>query len=208
MLRVSDTGNGMDQKTIARIFDPFFTTKEKFHGTGLGLSMVFSIVHQYGGFIEVFSQPGIGSNFMVYFPVIEFDSTLEKVVKLEEEIPTGTGLILVIDDEEIIRQTAESMLIECGYNVILAADGEEGCEIFREKKSEIKMVILDMSMPKISGKDTYLKLKEIYPPVKVLLTSGFRQDERVQEVINFGVTGFIQKPFSLTELAKKIKEII
>jgi PAS domain S-box-containing protein len=206
-LTVQDTGVGMDTRTIAKIFDPFFTTKQKDKGTGLGLAMVYNIVQQHGGFIDVYSVVGLGSTFNIYLPVLQ---GAESAASTEKPfvIPKGEGLILVVDDEEFLRQTAKAILEECGFDVILAENGEEGVMVFEERHGEIKAVLLDMLMPKKSGKEAYLEMKKIDPGLKVLLASGFRQDERVESVLNLGVQGFVQKPYSLESLSKSIFAVI
>ncbi len=203
----SDTGVGINSKNLQKIFDPFFTTKEQQNGTGLGLAMVYSIVHNHGGFIDVYSEPGTGTTFNIYFPEMAGERTFE-ATEHEPGVEKGEGLILVIDDEDIVRLTAESILIECGYKVIPAGSGKEGISFYKENKNNITCVILDMAMPAMSGKEVYIELKKINPEVKVLLASGFKQDERVQETLSLGVNGFIQKPYSITELSKKVKELI
>ncbi len=206
-LTVQDTGVGMDTKTVAKIFDPFFTTKQKDKGTGLGLAMVYNIVQQHGGFIDVYSVMGLGSTFNIYLPALQ---GAESAVSTEKTfvMPRGEGLILVVDDEEIIRETARAILEECGFDVILAENGEEGVMIFSERHGEIKAVLLDMLMPKKSGKEAYLEMKKIDPGLKVLLASGFKQDERVESVLNLGVQGFIQKPYDLDTLSRSIFAVI
>lgn len=207
MLSVGDTGVGMNPPQIDKIFDPFFTTKEGREGTGLGLAMVYNIVRQHKGFIDVYSEEGTGTTFNVYLPVLEKADMPEEKFE-EDKIPKGEGLILVVDDEEIMRQTAKAVLEECGYEVILAKDGEEGVKVFKERNGEIQAVLLDMVMPKMSGKETFIEMKEFDPDLKVLLTSGFKQDERVEDVLKLGVNDFIQKPYTLEKLARKIKEIV
>lgn len=208
IIRVIDTGVGMDAKTISKIFDPFFTTKEKTKGTGLGLAMVYNIIHQHNGYIDVYSNPGIGTTFNILLPVLHETEAVIKKQTIKETMPRGSGTILVVDDEEIIRETAKGILELCGYSVMVANNGHEGIETFREHSQKIKAILLDMAMPKISGKETYLELKRIRPDLKVVLASGFRQDKRVQEALDLGVNEFIQKPYSMLELAKKIKSAI
>ena len=207
VLSVQDTGVGMDTKTVAKIFDPFFTTKSKDKGTGLGLAMVYNIVQQHGGFIDVYSEIGQGSTFSVYLPVFQ-DTSTEKNLQLEAELIMGKGLVLVIDDEAMIRHTAKEILETCGYSVVLATDGPEGVEAFRRRHREISVVLLDMLMPKMSGKETYLEIKKIDPNLKVLFSSGFKQDERVEEVLRLGVQGFVQKPYTLHVLSRAIHTVI
>lgn len=205
-ISVGDTGIGMDQSTIAKIFLPFFTTKDKGTGTGLGLSMVYSLVHQHEGLISVYSEVGVGSTFSVYIPVIQETETIgtEKVAR---RLPKGEGLILVIEDEEVIRQLAESVLKKCGYRTLTAPDGVEGVNVFRERHGEIKGVLLDLVMPRKSGEQAYQELKEIDPEVKVILTSGFKQDERVEATLKQGIHAFIQKPYTLEKLAEVMAEV-
>ncbi len=205
-----DTGTGIEPGILARIFDPFFTTKKTKKGSGLGLAMVYSIIRQHGGFIDVYSEPGTGSIFNVYMPKIENKSE-EDIISFkspEEEIERGSGLILVIDDDEITLKAATSILIECGYNVISAADGAEGLCLYQEKHDIIKAVLLDMVMPVMSGRETFIEMQKINPAIKVLLSSGFRDDQRIKEVMEMGVSGFIKKPYSLSGLSKNIADIL
>lgn len=206
-ISVDDTGVGMNSKTLGKIFDPFFTTKKDGKGTGLGLAMVYNIITQHKGFIDVYSQEGIGTTFHIYLPV-HSSVFLEKQNQPSEEIFMGEGLILVIDDEEIMRQTAKSILEECGYFVLLAENGEEGVQLYNTHKDEIKAVLLDMIMPKMSGKQAYIELAKINKDVKVLLASGFKQNGRIESIMELGVNGFIQKPYSLLKLANSLHQII
>jgi len=206
MVSHSDTGVGIHPDYINKIFDPFFSTKESEFGTGLGLAMVYNIIHQHNGFITVYSESGAGSTFNIYLPEL---AAADEISSQAEDlcVEKGEGLILVIDDEETVRFIAENLLRECGYKVILAESGRKGVEIFRKMKDEIKAVLLDMAMPGMSGKEVYPELKKIRPDVKVLLASGFRQDGRVQETLALGIEDFIQKPYSLAELSRKIHRI-
>lgn len=207
VLSVHDTGVGMDTKTAAKIFDPFFTTKQKDKGTGLGLAMVYNIIQQHEGFLDVYSEVDLGTNFNIYLPV--YHGAIKDIQEEQEIIlPHGDGLILVVDDEEIIRQTAKAILEECGFEVILAHDGEEGVRLYRERHQEIKIVLLDMVMPKKSGKEAFLEMQGINPQIKVLLASGFKQDERVDSVLDLGVRGFVQKPYSLEILSEAVFKIL
>jgi PAS domain S-box-containing protein len=206
-ISVEDTGVGMTESTLSKIFDPFFTTKREGKGTGLGLAMVYTIMKQHNGFIDVYSQEDIGTTFHLYLPV--YKSTGEvKTVAEKEEIHMGKGLILVIDDEEIMRQTAKSILEECGYDVLMAGNGEEGVELYKTNKEKITAVLLDMVMPKMSGKQAYIELAKINRDIKVLLASGFKQDGRVESILELGVNGFIQKPYSLMKLANSLHKVI
>lgn len=208
LLSVKDNGVGMDKKTLDRIFNPFYSTKDKGAGTGLGLSMVYNIIKQHSGFVDVYSAKGIGSTFNLYLPV-----STQKLEIIEEEkermiIPMRQGLILVVDDERILRKVVKEILEDCGYNVILAENGKIGVDLFKKHYKELKAVILDMSMPEMSGEDAFIFMKEIDPDVKVLLASGFKQDDRVKKIISLGVNGFIQKPYTFDKLVEKLEEII
>jgi len=207
-MSISDTGIGIPKSIISNIFNPFFTTKDKGVGTGLGLSMVYNIIKQHHGFVDLYSEVGVGSTFNIFLPIIEPDTVEQIENKQEYIIPKGEGIILVVDDELIMRDMASEMLGASGYNVITANNGIEGVEIFRKRYSEIKLVILDMAMPEISGKETYIRMKEIYPDLFALLASGFKQDERVKDVLKLGMNGFLQKPYTIQELTKAVQSIV
>ncbi len=208
LLSVKDNGIGMDKKTLDRMFNPFFSTKDKGAGTGLGLSMVYNIIKQHSGFVDVYSGIGIGSTFNIYLPISEQKLEIEKDKKKKIITPIGEGLILVVDDEKLLRKVVKDILEDCGYSVILAENGKIGVDLFRKRYKEIKAVILDMSMPEMSGEEAFIKMKEIDPDVRVLLASGFKQDDRVKKIISLGVNGFIQKPYTFDKLLKKLGETI
>jgi PAS domain S-box-containing protein len=206
-ISVSDTGVGMDTKTAAKIFDPFFTTKEQGKGTGLGLAMVYNIVHQQQGFIDVYSEPGLGSTFSVYLPVLIREGEYLPVVQTTA-IVEGEGLILVVDDDELVREMAVEALQVVGYTVLTATNGQEGVDLYRQHQDRIKAVLLDMAMPVMSGREAFIEMKKINPAVKVLLASGFRKDNRVEEILALGVKDSLQKPYTITSLALAIKKVI
>ena len=206
VMAVSDNGMGMDENTKRRIFEPFFTTKEKGKGTGLGLSMVYGVVKNHGGFINVYSECGEGSTFKVYLPLSGKPEVMESIV--ETEMARGHETVLVIDDEETIRQVACDILGSYGYRVLLAADGEEGIDIYSSQLEQIDLVILDMVMPRKGGRETFLELKEINPEVRVLFSTGYGQNDKVNEILALGVRGFIQKPYQIGDLLAKVREIL
>jgi len=205
-IAISDTGIGIKKETIDRIFEPFFTTKGKEKGSGLGLSVVYGIVKNHGGYVSVYSELGKGSIFKVYLPASSKPILEEKESEISEV--EGKESILVIEDEEVIRNLVKEGLEDLGYTVLTAEDGEIGIDIYGERKREINLVILDLILPKMSGKIIYQKLKAIDPQIKVLLSSGYSQSGQAQELLNQGVEGFIQKPFKIKELAREIRAVL
>ncbi|HJV67325.1 MAG TPA: PAS domain S-box protein [Geomonas sp.] len=205
VLTVTDTGVGMDRETLSRIFDPFFTTKEK--GTGLGLAMVYNIVQQHNGFISAESEPGRGTSFQVWLPAITSGGVVGDTGCATETV-TGEGVVLVADDEPFIREAAKSILERCGYQVLVAKDGEEAVAVFREHAAEIRIVVMDIIMPKKSGLDAYLDIKKLRPDVKFLFATGFMQDERIAALKERGARNFLAKPYSLQSLASSIAHLL
>lgn len=208
VLKVSDTGIGIDVNNISKIFDPFYTTKVNDNGTGLGLAMVYNIIKQHNGFIDVYSEKNVGSSFNIFLPELEDNNQTEVIENNNPIIYPGTGTILIIDDEETIRHISKKILKQCGYDILIAENGQTGIKIFKEHYKNINLVLLDMAMPKIPGDKVYQKIKLISPNSKVLLSSGFKQDKRVQKTLNLGANGFIQKPYSMYELSKKVYDLI
>ena len=203
---VEDTGSGMDKKTQNRIFEPFFTTKEVGRGTGLGLASAYGIIKNHGGVIDVVSTPGLGSRFFIYLPA----SNNAAAVKIETRrgVVKGNGTILLVDDEDIIIEVGEKMLGCLGYRVIIARSGTQAVEIYQRRYQDIDMVVLDMIMPHTSGFETYTRLKEINPLVKVLLSSGYRDRGQAGEIVERDAQSFIQKPFDLSQLSQKIASML
>ena len=200
LLSVSDTGVGISAENMERIFDPFFTTKTHGKGTGLGLSMVFGIVKNHGGCVDVRSDAGSGSVFGIFLPESPEEARKEKAA-MDDALPRGRGRILLVDDQEPVREVARDMLEALGYEVITAADGLEGISRYRELFREIDLVILDMVMPNLSGGDCFRRMKEINPKARVVLSSGYSMDGSIQDVMNEGILAFIQKPYRLEELS-------
>ena len=201
---VCDTGTGMDRRTQERIFDPFFTTKEKGHGTGLGLAAVFGIVKSHHGIIQVLSAPGEGSTFEVLLPLSTTASRTEHVEK--PSLARGHGKILLADDEHVVREVARTMLATLGYDVLVCPDGLAAVEQYGKNWQSIDLVILDMSMPKLGGRETFLKLKEINPSVRVIFSTGYTTDLATLASLGEGVTGLLPKPYVMATLAEKVAE--
>jgi len=203
---VTDNGCGIDKNIISRIFDPFFTTKQKTGGTGLGLSMVYNIVKEHSGVIKVKSVKGEGSTFTVYLP-----EDRRKIKRIEgncEQTVNGHGRILVIDDEDFIRTISKDILENSGHIVITASSGSEGIEIFEKDKEVIDAVLLDTSMPGLSGIDTFKRIKDIKPSAVIIMSSGFGMDERAQEALNLGADAFIQKPYTSYQLSNTVRNVL
>jgi len=209
MLAVSDTGLGLDQKSQARIFEPFFTTKELGKGTGLGLSMVYGIVRQSGGFIYVYSNPGEGTTFKIYLPRLEAAGDLAAGLgQVPDSCEWGWETILMVEDEDMVRQVARRILTRYGYTVLEAASGHDALVVSREHAGPIHLMLTDVVMPGMSGWETAENLKPQRPEMKVLFMSGHTENTIVHHgVLDPGVA-FIQKPFRYNVLAQKIREML
>ena len=205
-LSLTDTGKGMDEATLARIFEPFFTTKDVGQGTGLGLATVYAIIKHHRGIIRVDSQPGQGTTFHIFLPVSAKAAVAEPT--RDDAILRGSGTVLLVDDEDGIRLVAGRILEQLGYQVLSAESGLQALEIYRRERDRIDLVILDMLMPGMGGAETFQKLKEIDPGVRVLLSSGYSLDGEAQQVMAAGARGFIQKPYRLAVLSHKVAEIL
>jgi len=206
MLAVSDTGSGMDRKTLDRIFEPFFTTKEKGKCTGLGLSTVYGIVKQSGGNVWVYSEPGRGTTFKIYLQVEEGHKQTATAVA-EPAMQRGSETVLLVEDEDMVRNLATELLQESGYCVLTANGGEEAIQLFKQHK-KIDLLITDVVMPKMSGKDVAYYLRKVHPETKVLFMSGYTDEAIVHHGIVDSNIAFIQKPFSETALAQKVREVL
>jgi PAS domain S-box-containing protein len=202
-LEVTDTGSGMDQATLAKIFDPFFTTK--FTGRGLGLSAVLGIVRGHKGSLKVFSEPGRGTTFQIFLPAAQ--SKVTEAPVREEKSAKGKGTVLVVDDEEVVRRTAQSVLERAGFRVLFANNGRECVETFGTIPDEIDLVLLDMSMPLMSGEEALGHMQKIRPDVRVILSSGFSEAEAIQHFSGKGLAGFLEKPYTSARLAESIGKL-
>jgi CheY-like chemotaxis protein len=200
-LEVRDNGCGMDAATRKQIFEPFFTTK--FTGRGLGLAAVLGIVRGHNGALCVESTKGVGSVFTVYLPVSK-----EAAIQVENSFRadlSGSGLVLIVDDEDLVRATAVGALKHYGYEVVQAQDGWEAIRQFDRHEGRFSLVILDVTMPVMSGEHTLLRLREKDPDVRVLLTSGYSETEAVKRFAGKGISGFLQKPYTSKTLAEKVR---
>ncbi|MDL1956198.1 MAG: response regulator [Candidatus Desulfofervidus auxilii] len=205
-ISITDTGIGMDEATQQRIFEPFFTTKERGRGTGLGLASVYGIIKNHEGFITVYSKKGKGTTFNIYLPASK--KGIQKEKTSSKEILKGNETILIIDDEEEILKVTAEMLKSLGYKVIMANDGKEAIEIYQKNKKDIQLVILDIIMPGMNGKEIYETLRTINPKIKVIISSGYSFNNQINEILKQECAAFIQKPFSLKELSQIIRKVL
>jgi len=207
LLAVSDTGHGMDKKTLEHIFDPFFTTKEVGQGTGLGLAIVYGIVKSHHGYITSHSELGQGTTLMVYFPAVEQPAEPQEK-ETGPPIPGGTETILLVDDEKYIRDLATQMLEQFGYKVLTAVDGESALDLYRIKQDKINLVILDLIMPGMGGKQCLAEMLKLDAQVKVVVISGYSDTIPIQETIAAGAKDFIAKPFKIRKMLAKIRDVL
>ncbi|MCX5873923.1 MAG: response regulator [Deltaproteobacteria bacterium] len=207
LLAVSDTGQGMDRKTLSHIFEPFFTTKETGKGTGLGLATVYGIVKQHDGHIICYSEPVFGTTFKIYFPTTGKGSDTETST-IERPIPRGTETILLVDDEEVLRDLGATLLNEFGYKVITAVNGKEALEIYHMEKNTISLILLDLIMPVIDGRQCLGEILRIDPNGKVVITSGYSECGLADEVMAGGAKGLVEKPYNMRQLLTTIREIL
>jgi PAS domain S-box-containing protein len=205
-ISVTDTGSGMDEKTLKRIFEPFFTTKEMGRGTGLGLATAYGIVKGHGGIINVYSEKGHGATFTIYLPATE--RKVEKEKSVQEQPLKGKEAILLVDDEKVILDVNRMVLEKLGYRVLTAQSGPEAIEVFRDQKAGIDLVILDMIMPGMEGGKVFEVLQGLQPGVKVILSSGYSINHEVTAMLERGCRGFIQKPFDIGAFSRKIREVL
>lgn len=205
-LEVADTGSGMDEETKAKIFDPFFTTK--FAGRGLGMSAVLGIMRGHNGAIKIYSEPNKGTTFKILFPAVQ-DAAAEALESKRNghENWQGMGTLLLVDDDETVRAVGKQMLEKLGFKVLLAADGLEGVEVFRQHSDDIDCVILDLTMPHMGGEEAFRELRRIQSDIRAVLSSGYSEQEVTQRFAGKGLSGFIQKPYTLASLRAALQKI-
>ncbi len=206
-ISVTDTGIGIDEKIRERIFDPFFTTKDPGKGTGMGLASAYGIIKNHGGFITVYSELERGSTFDIYLPVSKKGSVTEEK-RAPQKILTGRETILLVDDEKSNITVTKEMLESLGYHVMIAGSGQEAIALYMEKGSEIDLIVLDLIMPGMGGGKAFDILRKIDPSVKVILSSGYSVEGEALQIMEKGCNGFIQKPFRIADISKKIRDVM
>lgn len=208
LISVSDTGHGMDKKTVANIFEPFFTTKERGKGTGLGLAMVYGIIKSHAGYIMCYSEPSEGSTFKIYLPTIE-EQAPETEERKEDKIQKGGNeTLLLVDDEEVILELGKEVLSEFGYTVITASNGEKALSVYRKSQMKIDLVLLDLIMPGMGGKKCLEELLKISPVAKVVIASGYSVNGQIKEALEMGARDFINKPYDINQMLKTIRSAL
>jgi len=207
LITISDTGKGMDAVTQEHIFEPFYTTKEVGKGTGLGLSIAYGIIKQHEGFINVYSEPGQGTSFKIYLPLIS--AGVEEEKKTVKEHPrVGTETILLAEDDETVRTMTRAILEEVGYTVIAAVDGQDGVNKYKENKDRIKLLLFDLIMPKKTGKEAYDEIRAIQPDIKILFQSGYAPDLVRQKLLLEGKMPVVFKPVTPMMLLKQVRSVL
>ncbi len=207
LLTVSDSGHGMDKQTLTHIFEPFFTTKEVGKGTGLGLATVYGIVKQHGGHITTYSEPGLGTTFKIYLPAIQTDKKSETQTE-EVIIQGGTETILLVDDEQSLRELGSRLLNEYGYRVMTASNGKEALELYQREGASISLIILDLVMPEMDGRKCLAEVLRVNPKARVVLASGYSEGGPGSGAMTGGAKGFVHKPYNMRQLLTTIREIL
>jgi CheY-like chemotaxis protein len=207
-VRVRDTGIGMSRQVKSHIFEPFFTTKERGKGTGLGLSVVYGVVNNHRGFVQVESEPGSGTSFIIYLPLKSVSAEqigADLTARPGQNIPQT---ILLVEDEEMLRELGVSILENEGFRVLAAKDGVEAVALFELHSDEIGLVVCDLGLPRLGGREAFLKMKETRPGVRAIVASGYLEPAIRSEMLKAGVIDTIQKPYDFNDLLAKIRSVI
>jgi len=205
-VEVSDTGCGMDKETIEKIFDPFYTTKVTGHG--LGMSAILGIVRGHKGALKIYSEPGRGTTFKLLLPIGQ-SSTLMMADEMSESIELfDGGTVLVVDDEETVREMSSAMLEAMGFETMTACNGEEGLALYKKYQRDIVLILTDLTMPRMSGNELFSAIRKINPNCRIILSSGYNSQDAIQQFSGKGLAGFVQKPYTLKVLSNEIKKVL
>lgn len=207
ILEISDSGTGMDEETRQRIFEPFFTTKDAGKGTGLGLAVVYAIIKEHNGFIDVCSQPSMGTTFTIYLPHYESSLIEDRTMRMASAIARGTETILLAEDNDLARNMSETVLKEAGYRVISAVDGEDAIRKFTEQGEDVDLLIFDLIMPNMNGIDAFNEIRKIRPDVKIIFASGYAHAIGQQKTLHVDERPFLFKPTTPEELLRKVRSV-
>jgi CheY-like chemotaxis protein len=205
-LNVVDSGSGIPQKSLDKIFDPFFSSKQEGQGTGLGLSVVYGIVKTHNGIIDVKSTENVGTHFRIYFPISE--EKVEKNVVKKENLISGSGTLLIVDDEEMIKETLKGMLESLNYKVIFAKDGRNALKIYKSRLEEIDAILMDIQMPVMDGVEAAEKILKINPQARIVFMSGYAEAKSFEKLRKMGHQLFLKKPYRITSLAEIIQKAL
>jgi CheY-like chemotaxis protein len=207
-VRVADTGTGISKRVKPHIFEPFYSTKERGKGTGLGLSVVYGVVNNHRGFVQVDSEPGHGTTFSIYLPLgsATEPASADGHSAGPEHDPART--VMLVEDEEMLRELGVMLLEGDGYRVLAAKDGVEAVEMFEAHADEIGLVVCDLGLPRLGGRDVFLRMKEIKPSVRTIVASGYLEPSLRTEILRAGVIDTVQKPYDFRELIERIRSII
>jgi CheY-like chemotaxis protein len=207
-LSISDTGHGMSREILEHIFEPFYSTKEVGKGTGLGLSMVYGIVKNHHGYITCESEPKHGTTFKIYLLAIEQEEEMEEVRMMESSVMGGTETILLVDDEELIRDLGVELLGDAGYTVLTATDGFGALELYLKEHKRIDLIILDLIIPGIDGGKCLTEILKINPQARVIILSGYPAEGSMEDLIEAGAQMCLSKPYDVDEMLKVVREVL
>jgi CheY-like chemotaxis protein len=208
LLSISDTGHGIDKEILEHVFEPFYSTKEVGKGTGLGLAMVYGIVKNHDGYILCYSEMSKGTTFKIYLPALYQDGQKRMTSAIEDQLKGGNETILLVDDEEYIRELGVELFSDVGYKVLTATDGESALELYQKEQEGIDLVILDLVIPGMGGKKCYEEILKINPKARILIVSGYSVNGPGKEALKAGAKGFVGKPFDVAHMLETVRDIL
>ncbi len=207
-IQIADNGMGIVKENIDRVFEPFFTTKPEGQGTGLGLSMVYGTINNHGGTVSLDSTIDQGTTVTMHLPAVEINHELPPPKKQSKSLTSGTGTVLLVDDERLVRDSGKRMLKKLGFDVVVAIDGHQAIAACEERRGDLTIVILDIIMPVMDGTETFYAIKQAYPNLEVLLSSGYTKEDKADNLLRAGAIGFIQKPYTFETLSRELAKVL